>query len=158
VPRIALKIEPYKKPSGGWGAARAVSKTLWREGRRLAAPLALRRQNKVGEFKCVSCAWAKPAKPHIIEVGRPRSDQRQRLKMAVHDIRAQVCSGRSSPVATSLSGHGCRAVAVTRAAVSRTIFVRHPPRGESLLKTPANCAAREATGRPSQLVLAASVQ
>jgi hypothetical protein len=30
--------------------------------------LALRRQNKVGESKCVSCAWAKPAKPHIIEV------------------------------------------------------------------------------------------
>jgi hypothetical protein len=62
------KIEPYKKPSGGWGAARAVSEILWREGAPVRGGLALRRQNKVGEFKCVSCAWAKPAKPHVIEV------------------------------------------------------------------------------------------
>jgi molybdopterin-dependent oxidoreductase alpha subunit len=62
------KIEPYRKPSGGWGALRAVAEILWRKGRPLRAAAALRRQNKPGEFKCVSCAWAKPAKPHVIEV------------------------------------------------------------------------------------------
>ena len=63
-----IRIEPYKKPSGGWGAARAVSEILRRKEAPARGALALRRQNKVGEFKCVSCAWAKPAKPHVIEV------------------------------------------------------------------------------------------
>ena len=50
------------------GAARAVSEILRRKEAPARGALALRRQNKVGEFKCVSCAWAKPAKPHVIEV------------------------------------------------------------------------------------------
>ena len=62
------KIEQYSGPSGGWGAARAVAEILWRKGATFRGAGAIRRQNKPGEFKCVSCAWAKPAEPHVIEV------------------------------------------------------------------------------------------
>jgi molybdopterin-dependent oxidoreductase alpha subunit len=40
---------------------------LWREQALIKAPLALTRQNKPGGFACVSCAWAKPGKPHSLE-------------------------------------------------------------------------------------------
>src|SRR6266511_3694510 len=62
------RIEPYNKPSGGWGAARGVSEILLRTGVPVSGARVLRRQNKPGGFACVSCAWAKPAKPHLVEV------------------------------------------------------------------------------------------
>jgi molybdopterin-dependent oxidoreductase alpha subunit len=40
---------------------------LWREQALLKAPVALTRQNKPSGFACVSCAWAKPGKPHALE-------------------------------------------------------------------------------------------
>jgi molybdopterin-dependent oxidoreductase alpha subunit len=46
---------------------RAVGEILWRKGALLSGGLALRRQNRPKGFACVSCAWAKPAKPHVLE-------------------------------------------------------------------------------------------
>lgn len=66
--RQRMKLTPYKRPSGSWGAARAVAEMLWRKGVIWRGAGAIRRQNKPGEFKCVSCAWAKPAKLHVVEV------------------------------------------------------------------------------------------
>jgi molybdopterin-dependent oxidoreductase alpha subunit len=58
---------PYTDASGGWGSAKSVMRILWREQALIKAPLALTRQNKPGGFACVSCAWAKPGKPHSLE-------------------------------------------------------------------------------------------
>lgn len=58
---------PYADASGGWGSAKSVMTILWREQALIKAPLALTRQNKPGGFACVSCAWAKPGKPHSLE-------------------------------------------------------------------------------------------
>jgi molybdopterin-dependent oxidoreductase alpha subunit len=40
---------------------------LWREQAPIKASVALFKQNKPGGFACVSCAWAKPDKPHHLE-------------------------------------------------------------------------------------------
>jgi molybdopterin-dependent oxidoreductase alpha subunit len=40
---------------------------LWREQALAKGSLALFKQNKPGGFACVSCAWAKPGKPHHLE-------------------------------------------------------------------------------------------
>lgn len=60
-------IPPYGQPAGGWGSLKAVTLSLVREGAVLRTANALRQQNKPGGFACVSCAWAKPAKPHLAE-------------------------------------------------------------------------------------------
>jgi len=67
---LRVKVEPYRKPSGGWGAARAVSEILWREGTPVRGAPRATAPEQGREFKCVSCACAKPAKPHVIEVPR----------------------------------------------------------------------------------------
>ncbi|MDO9338113.1 MAG: FdhF/YdeP family oxidoreductase [Caulobacter sp.] len=60
-------FEPNTHPSGGWGSIKAVGTYLLREGVPLAGTHALLKQNKTDGFACVSCAWAKPAKPHTAE-------------------------------------------------------------------------------------------
>ncbi|ONG51081.1 formate dehydrogenase [Pseudoroseomonas deserti] len=62
-----LRVVAYDGPSGGWGSVRSLGKILKREGNPLSAPLLLTQQNKPGGFSCVSCAWAKPATPHLFE-------------------------------------------------------------------------------------------
>src|ERR1700712_5823559 len=60
-------LTPFKGPAGGWGSVRSLAEILPRER---VSPEALRelvRQNKPEGFQCVSCAWAKPAKPHPAE-------------------------------------------------------------------------------------------
>ncbi len=59
--------KPYDWPAGGWGSARSLAKSLTRERVIASAPPTLMRQNKPDGFACVSCAWAKPAKPHLFE-------------------------------------------------------------------------------------------
>jgi molybdopterin-dependent oxidoreductase alpha subunit len=62
------KIKPYKGPAGGWGSLVGMAKVAWREaGNPITAVRQLARQNKADGFMCVSCAWAKPAKPHPAE-------------------------------------------------------------------------------------------
>ncbi|WP_315760506.1 FdhF/YdeP family oxidoreductase [Sphingomonas sp. Y38-1Y] len=59
----APEIEPFKGPAGGWGSVRSLAEILPRERVGPTAVAQLARQNKPEGFACVSCAWAKPAKP-----------------------------------------------------------------------------------------------
>jgi molybdopterin-dependent oxidoreductase alpha subunit len=57
----------YEGPTGGWGSVKGIAETFARELSTPGAFETLRRQNKAGGFMCVSCAWGKPAKPHLFE-------------------------------------------------------------------------------------------
>ncbi len=61
------KIKAYHGPAGGWGSAKSVSEVLLREHVPAKGPTLLAHQNKPDGYMCVSCAWAKPAKPHPLE-------------------------------------------------------------------------------------------
>ena len=57
----------YSGATGGWGSLEGVARIF---GSEKDSPLAVRtlmRQNKPRGVMCTSCAWAKPAKPHIAE-------------------------------------------------------------------------------------------
>ncbi len=58
---------PETPAAGGWGSLKAVTTYLLREGVPASGAAALLLQNKADGFMCVSCAWAKPAKPHVAE-------------------------------------------------------------------------------------------
>ena len=62
-----VKITEYTAPAGGWGSMKGMAKVLPKEGLGPETLDTLRRQNKPGGVMCVSCAWGKPAKPHIAE-------------------------------------------------------------------------------------------
>jgi molybdopterin-dependent oxidoreductase alpha subunit len=57
----------YSGPAGGWGSVSEIAKTIGQEQNPLSGPLVLSKQNKPDGFACVSCAWAKPGKPHVFE-------------------------------------------------------------------------------------------
>ncbi|APW38888.1 formate dehydrogenase [Rhodoferax koreense] len=61
------RFAPDDRPSGGWGSLKAVAVSMFREEAPISTAHALLKQNKPGGFACVSCAWAKPAKPHAAE-------------------------------------------------------------------------------------------
>ncbi|HET9147665.1 MAG TPA: FdhF/YdeP family oxidoreductase, partial [Acetobacteraceae bacterium] len=50
-----------------WGSVKELVKTFSQEHNALSGNLVLMKQNKPDGFMCVSCAWAKPAKPHMFE-------------------------------------------------------------------------------------------
>ena len=59
------KIKAYADPAGGYGSLEGMMKVAAASG---DLPVdQLLRQNKPDGFMCVSCAWAKPAKPHPAE-------------------------------------------------------------------------------------------
>lgn len=60
-------IKTYTGPAGGWGSAKSVSEILVRERVPASGSALMRKQNKPEGYMCVSCAWAKPAKPHPLE-------------------------------------------------------------------------------------------
>ena len=66
-PKSSPKIKPYAGPAGGWGSAKSVGEILQREHVTVRGHLVLLQQNKAEGYMCVSCAWAKPAKPHPLE-------------------------------------------------------------------------------------------
>src|SRR5204862_6335130 len=66
-PRQRPSARPYDRPAGGWGSVKSLARSLTRERVLASAPPALLRQNKPDGFACVSCAWAKPADPHVFE-------------------------------------------------------------------------------------------
>ncbi|HTT06599.1 MAG TPA: FdhF/YdeP family oxidoreductase [Steroidobacteraceae bacterium] len=66
-PPDQLDFEPYEAPSGGWGSVNSVRRSLLHEHVPFAGSRVLMRQNKPDGFACVSCAWAKPADPHVFE-------------------------------------------------------------------------------------------
>jgi molybdopterin-dependent oxidoreductase alpha subunit len=59
--------QAYDGPEGGYGSIKSVSEILLREHVPVKAGRALSGQNKPQGFMCVSCAWAKPARPHPAE-------------------------------------------------------------------------------------------
>ncbi len=61
----AGQIKPYTGPAGGWGSVKSLYTIMRRE--ETLPLLQLWRQNKPEGFACVSCAWAKPARPHPFE-------------------------------------------------------------------------------------------
>src|SRR5690242_5852759 len=63
-----IDTSPYQGPAGGWGSMKSLAEINARE--RVPPVETLReltRQNKPEGFMCVSCAWGKPAKPHLAE-------------------------------------------------------------------------------------------
>lgn len=60
-------FKPYTGPAGGWGSAKSVNQILRHEQVYIEGAKALIAQNRPKGFACVSCAWAKPAKPHALE-------------------------------------------------------------------------------------------
>ncbi len=61
------KMKAYTHPAGGWGSVQSLGRSLTRELVPLSGARILMHQNKPDGFACVSCAWAKPAKPHNFE-------------------------------------------------------------------------------------------
>ena len=57
----------YRKPAGGWGSVKGIGGILFRERPSPAVLETLTYQNKTGGHMCTSCAWGKPAHPHIFE-------------------------------------------------------------------------------------------
>ena len=87
-----VKIEPYDGPAGGWGSARSLVEILTREGVPITGTAMLTKQNKPGGFMCVSCAWAKPAKPLAFEYcenGAKATAWEQTRRRATPDLFAQ---------------------------------------------------------------------
>jgi molybdopterin-dependent oxidoreductase alpha subunit len=66
-PKRNPTIKPYTGPAGGWGSAKSVGEILVREHIAAKGSTVLMHQNKPDGYMCVSCAWAKPAKPHPLE-------------------------------------------------------------------------------------------
>ena len=60
-------VTPYEGPAGGWGSVRSLGAILAREGIPVSGALVMQEQNKPKGFQCVSCAWIKPAEPHLFE-------------------------------------------------------------------------------------------
>jgi molybdopterin-dependent oxidoreductase alpha subunit len=65
--RQKAKVENYTGPAGGWGSLNAVGHILTQEEVAVLGSEILLKQNKPDGFMCVSCSWAKPAKPHLAE-------------------------------------------------------------------------------------------
>jgi molybdopterin-dependent oxidoreductase alpha subunit len=62
-----IVIKPYTGPAGGWGSMKGMARVVPGERPGPETADTLRRQNKPEGFMCVSCAWGKPAKPHLAE-------------------------------------------------------------------------------------------
>jgi molybdopterin-dependent oxidoreductase alpha subunit len=65
--RQKAKVEQYNAPAGGWGSLKAVASILTQEEVAILGSEILLKQNKPDGYMCVSCSWAKPAKPHPFE-------------------------------------------------------------------------------------------
>jgi molybdopterin-dependent oxidoreductase alpha subunit len=61
------KVKPYSGPAGGWGSVRELGSILTREEIAILGSEILWKQNKHDGYMCVSCSWAKPAKPRPFE-------------------------------------------------------------------------------------------
>lgn len=62
-----VETKHYDSPSGGWGSVRGMASVFAREIASPAIIETLSRQNKPKGFMCTSCAWGKPAQPHLFE-------------------------------------------------------------------------------------------
>ena len=62
-----VSIKAYTNPAGGWGSMKSLVEIGAREKVGVETLTQLARQNKPDGFACVSCAWGKPAHPHVAE-------------------------------------------------------------------------------------------
>ena len=62
-----VDLTPYRGPAGGQGSIKSVAEILAREKTLVETGALMLKQNKPHGFMCVSCAWAKPGKPHTFE-------------------------------------------------------------------------------------------
>jgi len=62
-----VETRPYDGVAGGWGSLRGISEVFAREMSSPAVLETLARQNKAEGHMCTSCAWGKPAVPHMFE-------------------------------------------------------------------------------------------
>ena len=62
-----VDLTPYRGPAGGQGSLKSVAEILTREKTLVETGALMLKQNKTHGFMCVSCAWAKPGKPHTFE-------------------------------------------------------------------------------------------
>ncbi|HEX7639219.1 MAG TPA: FdhF/YdeP family oxidoreductase [Burkholderiaceae bacterium] len=62
-----VRIERFEHAAGGWTSLKEVTHALVEAHIPLKGSRVLLRQNKPDGFACVSCAWAKPADPHVAE-------------------------------------------------------------------------------------------
>jgi len=62
-----MGIKRYNGATGGWGSLRGIASVFGRERASPAVLETLARQNKPGGTMCTSCAWGKPARPHLVE-------------------------------------------------------------------------------------------
>ena len=62
-----LEFKPHTGPAGGWGSVGSLLRSFRREHNFVSGSATLLKQNKPDGFTCVSCAWAKPADPHVFE-------------------------------------------------------------------------------------------
>jgi anaerobic selenocysteine-containing dehydrogenase len=61
------KFETYAEPAGVWGSVGSLRRSLTHERVLLSGARILLHQNKPAGFACVSCSWAKPARPRPFE-------------------------------------------------------------------------------------------
>ncbi|QTL03257.1 FdhF/YdeP family oxidoreductase [Aquabacter sp. L1I39] len=59
--------EAYDQPVGGWGSVKSLAKHSLEERAVAALAPLMTDHNKTGGYMCTSCAWAKPAQPHVAE-------------------------------------------------------------------------------------------
>jgi molybdopterin-dependent oxidoreductase alpha subunit len=64
---VEQETKHYDGAAGGWGSLKGIGRILKRELSTPAVLETLARQNKTEGHMCTSCAWGKPAHPHIFE-------------------------------------------------------------------------------------------
>ncbi|WP_028337862.1 MULTISPECIES: FdhF/YdeP family oxidoreductase [Bradyrhizobium] len=62
-----VTVKQYAGPAGSWGSVKAVAGMLTQEEVAILGSEILLKQNKSDGYMCVSCSWAKPAKPRPFE-------------------------------------------------------------------------------------------
>lgn len=62
-----VKLTEYTHPAGGWGSVQSLRRSLTQERVPFRGTRILLHQNKPQGYACVSCSWAKPAKPRPFE-------------------------------------------------------------------------------------------
>ena len=61
------RFENPTMPAGGWGSVQTTASLLRHEDVLIKGGRVVMHQNKPDGYACVSCSWAKPAKPHSVE-------------------------------------------------------------------------------------------
>jgi molybdopterin-dependent oxidoreductase alpha subunit len=64
---MPIETKHYDGPAGGWGSLKGMARVFSRELSTPAVLETLSRQNKAEGHMCTSCAWGKPAHPHVFE-------------------------------------------------------------------------------------------